>query len=46
MYEVTLIVNGRLETTVVEANNSSLLFNIITNMYTGRDVQIINYRRI
>lgn len=46
MYEVTISVNGVLQTQQISANNYSELFMIVTNMYSGNNVQIINYRRV
>ena len=46
MYEVTISVNGVLQTQQISANNYSELFMIVTNMYSGKNVQIINYRRV
>lgn len=46
MYEVTYTVDGIIHKMNIEANDSSQVFNIVTNMFGSGKVQIINVRRI
>lgn len=46
MYEVTIVIDGILKNLKISANDSVSLFNIITNQFSGNNIQIINYKKI
>lgn len=46
MYKVKFSINGLVKEMTISANDSTAVTNIITNMYSESNVQIIDVRRV
>lgn len=46
MFEVTFSIDGIISKGMIPANEQYEIINIITNMYKGSKVQIINIRKV